>query len=109
MSIELTGIAASDGEAYAPARWIETDADLEQFQSGEILLARMTSPDWGTVFDRAAAVATMEGGMLCHAALVARESGIPAVVGLGAGLRDIITGSMVRVDGSEGLVVGGSE
>ncbi|MEU8079269.1 PEP-utilizing enzyme [Catellatospora citrea] len=99
------GIGASDGIAEGPAHWVRSAEDLEQFEPGAVLVAQMTSPDWGSAYQNAAAVVTMEGGMLCHAAIVAREEGIPAVVGLGSDLGLVKDGVRVRVDGSAGLVI----
>jgi pyruvate,water dikinase len=105
MKRELIGIGASAGRAEGKAKWILTPQDIDQFEVGEVLLAKMTSPDWGEVFQKAAAVATEQGGMLCHAAIVAREEGIPAVVGLGEDLGAIRNGTLVVVNGDEGTVV----
>lgn len=104
MSKELIGIGASPGHAEGRVRWILSAEDVELFEVGEVLLAKMTSPDWGEVFQKAAAVATEQGGMLCHAAIVAREEGIPAVVGVGQDLSAFNNGSFVVVDGDEGTV-----
>jgi phosphoenolpyruvate synthase/pyruvate phosphate dikinase len=100
----LTGISAAPGRATGPARWVHTPEDLDAFQVGDILLAKMTSPDWGQLFQKAAAVATEQGGMLCHAAIVAREEGIPGVVGLGPELGSVANGAVITVDGDEATV-----
>jgi pyruvate, water dikinase len=104
VNMTLTGISAAPGRATGPARWVHTPEDLEAFNVGDILLAKMTSPDWGQLFQKAAAVATEQGGMLCHAAIVAREEGIPGVVGLGPDLGRITNGTVVTVDGDEATV-----
>jgi len=104
MKKELVGISASPGRAEGQVHWILTPEDMKSFTVGEILLAKMTSPDWGEIFQKAAAVATEQGGMLCHAAIVAREEGIPAVVGLGPELSEVKNGSMILVDGDEGII-----
>lgn len=104
MTVELSGIGASPGRGQGPARWIRTAEDVEAFVVGEVLLAPMTSPDWGEVFQRAAGVVTEQGGMLCHAAIVAREEQIPAVVGVGEELQAIPNGTVVRVNGEDGVV-----
>lgn len=104
MSTELSGIGASPGAGEGPARWIRSAEDVEAFSVGEVLLAAMTSPDWGEVFQKAAAVVTEQGGMLCHAAIVAREEGIPAVVGVGEELQAIVNGTFVVVNGDDGVV-----
>jgi pyruvate,water dikinase len=100
----LTGISASPGRAKGPVRWVREPQDLDAFQVGDILLAKMTSPDWGQLFQKAGAVATEQGGMLCHAAIVAREEGIPAVVGIGPELAAVTNGTVVSVDGDEGTI-----
>ncbi|MDP2367252.1 PEP-utilizing enzyme [Rhodoferax sp.] len=109
MAKEYVGISASEGRAEGKVRWILSADDVTSFEVGEILLAKMTSPDWGELFQKAAAVATEQGGMLCHAAIVAREEGIPAVVGIGEELREIQNGTVIVVDADEGklVVVGG--
>jgi pyruvate,water dikinase len=104
MKKELVGISASPGRAEGQVHWILRPEDMKSFAVGEILLAKMTSPDWGEIFQKAAAVATEQGGMLCHAAIVAREEGIPAVVGLGPELSEVKNGSMILVDGDEGII-----
>jgi len=101
---QVDGIGASDGIAQGPARWVRTESDVESFGEGCVLLARMTSPDWVGVYQRASAVVTAEGGMLCHAAIVAREEGIPAVVGIGAAIDGIANDQTVSVNGTEGIV-----
>lgn len=105
MDITLNGIGASSGSAEGKARWILVQEDIARLEVGEVLLAKMTSPDWGEIFQKAAAVATEQGGMLCHAAIVAREEGIPAVVGIGEELGKIKDGEVVFVSGEDGVVI----
>lgn len=105
MSESIVGIPASSGRARGRARWIRSADDLEAFQVGEVILAKMTSPDWGEVFRKAVAVVTQQGGMLCHAAIVAREEGIPAVVGVGDALEQIANDMLIMVDGEEGEIL----
>ena len=104
MTKEFVGISASGGKAEDKVRWILSESDMEKFQVGEVLFAKMTSPDWGNLFQKASAVVTEQGGMLCHAAIVAREEGIPAVVGVGETLAKVPNGAKVFVDGDEGVV-----
>jgi len=104
MNTELSGIGASPGIGKGLAHWIRSAEDVEAFSVGEVLLAAMTSPDWGEVFQKAAGVVTEQGGMLCHAAIVAREEGIPAVVGVGEDLQNIADGTFVIVNGDDGVV-----
>jgi pyruvate, water dikinase len=83
-------------------RIIRAAADLEQLQHGEVLVTEMTDPDWEPVMKRAAAVVTDRGGRTCHAAIVSRELGIPAIVGTGAGTSAITSGEEVTVSCAEG-------
>ena len=92
------------------ARVIRSSADLDQLQPGEVLVTEMTDPDWEPVMQRAAAVVTDRGGRTCHAAIVSRELGIPAIVGTGTGTSSITTGEEVTVScagGDEGFVYRG--
>jgi pyruvate,water dikinase len=79
-------------------------ADFDAFEPGEVLVARATAPAWTPLFEHAAAVVTDGGTVAAHASLVAREYGIPAVVGTGAATRRLRTGQMVTVDGTAGTV-----
>ena len=90
--------------AFGKARVIEHLSELSQFLPGEILVADTTSPDWGTVMKSAAGIVTNRGGRTCHAAIVARELGIPAIVGTDAATRAIRTGEMISVCCAEGDV-----
>ncbi len=83
---------------------IERASELSTFIPGEILVADTTSPDWGTVMKSATAIVTNRGGRTCHAAIVARELGIPAIVGTDAATRLIRTGDMTAVSCAEGDV-----
>jgi pyruvate,water dikinase len=92
------------------ARVIRSSADLEQLEPGEVLVTEMTDPDWEPVMKRAAAVVTDRGGRTCHAAIVSRELGIPAIVGTGTGTSCVQTGGDVTVScaqGEEGFVYQG--
>jgi len=75
---------------------------MGDFQPGEVLVADMTDPDWEPIMKRAAAIVTNRGGRTCHAAIIARELGIPAVVGTGSGTRDLGDGREVTVSCAEG-------
>lgn len=98
-----SGRAIGGGIAAGTVRNIEDAAQLADFQQGDILVAESTSPDWGPVMRRAAAMVTRRGGRTCHAAIVAREFGIPAVVGIGdAG--HLEEGARVTVSCAEGDV-----
>ncbi len=93
-----------------PARIIRDIAGMDQVRDGDVLVADMTDPDWEPVMKRAAAIVTNRGGRTCHAAIIARELGIPAVVGCGDATICIDDGSPVTVscaEGDEGLVYDG--
>ncbi|MBI1835233.1 MAG: phosphoenolpyruvate synthase [Burkholderiales bacterium] len=102
--VVVSGRAVGGKVATGIARVITDVAHLNQFQAGEILVADSTMPDWGTVMKIAAAVVTNRGGRTCHAAIVARELGIPAVVGCDHATRAIRTGDAVTVSCAEGDV-----
>ena len=101
---ELLAKGRSVGEkiGQGAARVIRSAADLEQLLPGEVLITEMTDPDWEPVMKRAAAVVTDRGGRTCHAAIVSRELGIPAIVGTGTGTSSISTGEDVTVSCAEG-------
>ena len=92
------------------ARIISSTADMARVEAGDVLVADMTDPDWEPVMKRAAAIVTNRGGRTCHAAIIARELGIPAVVGCVTATRDIRDGQPVTVscaEGDEGFVYEG--
>jgi pyruvate, water dikinase len=85
-----------------PARIIHDVKDIERVQPGDVLVADMTDPDWEPVMKRAAAIVTNRGGRTCHAAIIARELGVPAVVGCGDATTAIKEGTPVTVSCAEG-------
>jgi pyruvate,water dikinase len=101
---ELHGIAASPGVIEGRARVLLRQDDFEGLEEGEILVAPTTSTSWTPVFGKIAAAVLDVGGVMCHAAIVAREYGLPAVVGTGTGTKQIKTGDHVRVDADTGTV-----
>jgi len=101
----LTGSGASGGVVEGVARLVMNPVDFGHVQPGEVLVCRSTNPAWTPLFSKVSAVVTDQGGTLCHAAIVAREYGIPAVVGTIHGTRRISEGAKVRVDGSAGTVI----
>ena len=102
---ELRGMPGSRGKAAGRARVVRTLDEAEQkLARGEILVAPATLPSWTPFFANAAAVVTGAGGILCHAAVVAREYGIPAVVSVRGVMDAIHDGEMIEVDGDEGIV-----
>ncbi len=101
---ELKGFAASSGTAEGPARVITRVEQLDELQPGEILVCPITSPSWAPAFLKIKAAVTDLGGMSCHASIVCREYGLPAVVGTGYATTTIKTGDKLTVDGSLGIV-----
>src|SRR5690606_22475592 len=84
------------------ARVVRTLQDMDRVQPGDVLVADMTDPDWEPVMKRASAIVTNRGGRTCHAAIIARELGVPAVVGTGNALELIKDGQEVTVSCAEG-------
>ena len=101
----LTGIGASAGRVTATARVLSGSGDFGQLQAGDVLVASITTPAWTALFARAAAVVTDIGGPLSHSSIVAREYGIPAVLGTGVATRRITSGQTITVDGDTGRVI----
>jgi pyruvate,water dikinase len=102
--VRASGHAVGGKVATGKARVITEVAQLDRFQPGEVLVADTTTPDWGTVMKTAAAIVTNRGGRTCHAAIVARELGVPAVVGCDTATESIRTGEEVTVSCAQGDV-----
>jgi pyruvate,water dikinase len=100
----IIGHPASAGQATGPVRIITDPRDFATFADGDVLVARATAPAWTPLFARAAAVVTDGGSLAAHASLVAREYGIPAVVGTGDATARLRPGQLVTVDGTTGTV-----
>jgi pyruvate,water dikinase len=100
----IRGIACSAGRVTAPAKVLHGPEDFDQIAPGEVLVAAITTPAWTPLFAMAGAVVTDVGGPLSHGSIVAREYGIPAVLGTGVATRRIRSGQMVTVDGGRGMV-----
>jgi pyruvate,water dikinase len=100
----ITGLAGSPGVVEGVARVVTDPSEVEGLAPGEVLVCAVTDPGWAPLFDLAAAVVIDIGGPLSHGAIVAREMGIPCVIGTGDGTRRIPDGAKVRVDGSAGTV-----
>ncbi len=107
-AVLVQGLAASAGRASGVVRVLQTPDEGQRLQTGEVLVAPMTSPDWVPTMRRAAAVVTDGGGMTSHAAIVSRELGVPAVVGARNATSVLRDGELVTVDGAEGLVTEGA-
>jgi pyruvate,water dikinase len=100
----VEGRAVGEKAASGPVRLVSGPADLAAFRSGEILVAATTSPDWEPVMKKAAAIVTDRGGRTCHAAIVAREHGIPAIVGSARATNVLKDGLAVTVSCAEGEI-----
>lgn len=101
---ELAGQPGSPGTVTAPARVVADETQFARLAPGEVLVCRLTTPAWTVLFARAAAVVTDCGSPLSHAAIVAREHGIPAVVGTQVATSAVADGQTVTVDGTSGVV-----
>ncbi|MGW4211998.1 PEP/pyruvate-binding domain-containing protein [Lentzea sp. NPDC004789] len=104
MPADVTGFPGSAGVVEGVARVLTRVEDGESLRQGEILVTTVTNIGWTPLFTRAAAVVTDVGAPLSHAAIVARELGIPAVVGCGNATTRIATGDVIQVDGARGTV-----
>jgi pyruvate,water dikinase len=100
----ITGFAGATGRVEGRVRVLDGPEQGDQLQPGEILVAVTTNVGWTPIFPRAGAVVTDVGAPLSHAAIVARELGIPAVVGCGSATTRLRNGDRVRVDGGQGTV-----
>ena len=100
----VSGTPASPGRASGAVRVIRGPHEFDKLQSGEILVAPLTAPAWTPLFTRAAGVVTDVGSLASHASIIAREYGIPAVVGCGDATARLRTGMRITVDGSTGNI-----
>ena len=100
----VSGVPASPGRASGVVRVVHGPEQFGEFQVGEILVAPLTAPAWTPLFRRAAGVVTDVGSAAAHASIIAREYGIPAVVGCGDATARLRTGMLVTVDGATGNV-----
>ena len=100
----VTGRAVGEKIASGKVRVVADPHDLAAFHPGEVLVAEATSPDWEPVMKTAAAIVTRRGGRTCHAAIVARELGVPAVVGAEGATERLATGSLVTISCADGEV-----
>ena len=101
---EVRGYGASSGIVEGTARVLRDVNEIGTIRDGEILVCPVTAPSWGPVFGKIKAAVSDIGGTMSHAAIVAREYGMPAVVGTGQATKRIKTGQRVRVDGDRGVV-----
>jgi pyruvate, water dikinase len=103
-SSEIRGFAASSGVAEGPARVVRSVEEIARLQPGDILVCQVTNPTWAPIFQKIAGAVSDIGGSMSHAAIVAREYGLPAVVGTGSATSRIKDGQLIRVDGGRGVV-----
>ncbi len=101
-TVLISGRAIGQKIGAGPVRVIHDPADMERVQPGDVLVADMTDPNWEPVMKRAAAIVTNRGGRTCHAAIIARELGVPAVVGCGDATSLLKDGTFVTVSCAEG-------
>jgi pyruvate,water dikinase len=107
-TVLVSGLPAAPGFVTGAVRVLRGPQEGATLQDGEILVAQMTSPDWVPTIRRAAALVTDGGGMTCHAAIVARELGVPCVVGTRSATTVLRTGEVVTVDATGGRVLAGA-
>lgn len=100
----LAGVAASAGIVEGPVRLIRGHDDMHRLIDGDVLVCQVTSPAWAL----ACAIVADGGGAFSHAAIAAREHGIPAVLGTGAATTTLHDGQRIRIDGTRGLVFSSS-
>jgi len=99
----LTGIAIGDKIGTGKVKIISDASKINQFQKGEILVTKMTDPDWTTIMTIASAIITDEGGKTCHSAIIARELGIPCIVGTQKASKVLKNNQTITVDCTQGL------
>ncbi len=101
---EIAGAPGSPGRHTGPVRVIRDESEFDRLRPGDVLVCPITSPAWSVLFSQAGAVVTDGGGVLAHAAVIAREYGIPAVLATGDATRRLRDGQVVTVDGSSGVI-----
>jgi pyruvate,water dikinase len=105
--ILLRGLGASPGIGVGRVKVIGSEGEIGKIQEGDILVTTMTTPDMVPAMRKASAIVTDEGGMTCHAAIVSRELGLPAVVGTKEGTKILKDELLVTVDGDKGIIYAG--
>jgi pyruvate,water dikinase len=101
-SVLAEGRAIGQKVGTGPVRLVHSTAEMDKVQAGDVLVTDMTDPNWEPVMKRASAIVTNRGGRTCHAAIIARELGIPAVVGCGDATKLLVDGTLVTVSCAEG-------
>ena len=105
--ILLRGLGVSPGIGVGTVKLILNEKEIDKIKKGDVLVTTMTTPDMVPAMKKASAIVTDEGGMTCHAAIVSRELGIPAVVGTKEGTKVLKEGMLVTVDGEKGIIYEG--
>lgn len=105
----LSGDAASPGVVTGKAKILKSAKEINQLKTGEILITKMTTPDFVPAMKKAGAIITNEGGQTSHAAIVSRELGIPCIVGTETAAQDLKNGQIITVDGKTGQVFKGGQ
>ncbi len=103
-NVIVEGIAVGSKIASGIVNVIDTPEDMDQFKEGEILVTDMTDPDWEPIMKKAAAIITNRGGRTCHAAIISRELGVPAIVGCGDATEKLKTGQEITISCAEGEI-----
>jgi pyruvate, water dikinase len=99
----LKGVAVGDKIGQGKVNVIPSVSQITKFKKGEVLVTKMTDPDWVSIFPMASAIITEEGGKTCHASIISRELGIPAIVGVKGAMKNLKNGQEVTVDCTSGL------
>jgi rifampicin phosphotransferase len=100
----IQGLAASSGTYTGPARIIMHEGEFDKLRPGDVMVCPITSPVWSVLFPHIGALVTDTGGLLSHAAIIAREYRVPAVVATGNATRRLQDGQIVSVDGATGII-----
>ncbi len=103
----IRGLGASPGRGSGEVRVLVSPDKDNGFESGDVLVAEMTTPDWVPLMMKASAIVTDGGGVTCHAAIVSREMGLPCIVGTRTATKVLADGMLVTVDGTHGIVYEG--
>ena len=105
----LKGLGANNGTVTATARVIESFEEIDRLQEGDILVTKFTDTGWTPKFAILSGIVTEYGGILCHAAIVSREYGIPAIVSCTGVMNEIKDGETITINGSTGEIIKGKK
>lgn len=106
-TVLLKGLGAAPGIGSGPVKVLYSAKEIDKIKKGDVLVAKMTSPDFVPAMKKAAAIVTDEGGMTCHAAIVSRELGVPCIVGTNTATQTLTDGQTVTVDAKRGIIYEG--